>query len=164
MRSRRPVFSKRRGPRRSRWSRPRRRTCPRCRTGSARRWSSWRTRSPTGTPDELLEVHREDVVGPERGGEALDLVLHVGARQPLEVADERLGAQVELLVEAVDGLLVVETDRVPLAVRAAELDLPVRRGGLLPLDRVHEALVAVRADMELEHLTRDVGRRLRRVG
>src|SRR3954453_13470583 len=101
MRSQRPVFSKRRGPRRSRWSWPRRRTCPRCRKDSARRWSSWRTRSPTGTPDGSLEVHREDVVRLERRGEALDLVLHVGAREALEVADERLGAVVELLVEAV---------------------------------------------------------------
>ena len=52
--------------------------------------------------------------------EALDLLLHVGLREALEVADERLGAAVELLVEAVDRLLVVEADRAPLAVGAAQ--------------------------------------------
>ena len=52
-----------------------------------------------------LEVLGDDVAGLERGDEALDLLLHVGVHQALEVADERLGAAVELLVEALDELL-----------------------------------------------------------
>ena len=101
---------RRRGWRRWSASPPRRRICRRCRRGSAPRWSWWPTRSPTATPEPRggSEVHRPDGVGGEGAREALDLLLHVGARQALEVADERLGAVVELLVEAVDRLLVVE--------------------------------------------------------
>ena len=62
----------------------------------------------------------------------------------LRSRDQDLGADVELLVEAVDGGLVERVDLAPLAVRAAQEDLPVRRGGLLPLDRVHEIAVAAR--------------------
>ena len=53
------------------------------------------------------------------------------------------------LVEAVDGGLVEDADLAPLAVRAAQQDLPVRRGGLLPLDRVDELAVAVGADVQV---------------
>ena len=66
-----------------------------------------------------------------------------------EVLDQRLGAAVELLVEAVDGGLVERADLAPLAVRAAQHDLPVRRGGLLPVDRVHEVAVALGADVQV---------------
>ncbi len=57
-----------------------------------------------------LEVHRPDGVGGQGAREALHLLLHVGPREALEVADQGLGAVVELLVEAVDGVLVVEAD------------------------------------------------------
>ena len=128
--------------------------------GSAPRWSWWPTRSPTATPSgDGSEVHRPDGVGGQRAREALDLLLHVGPGQALEVAHERLGAAVELLVEAVDRVLVVEADRVPLAVGAAELDLPVRRRGLLPLDGIDEGLVALGAEVEVERLAARRGRR-----
>ena len=137
-RSRRPARWTRRA--RGRWrSSPRRRpTCRRCRSASAR----------------ALELVADGVVGPatptaarspsgrmssavERGDEALDLVLHVGPHEALEVADERLGAAVELLVEALDASW-SKTPVAPLAVGAAQGDLPVRRRGLLPLDRVDQ--------------------------
>ncbi len=96
-----------------------------------------------------LEVFGQDRVGVQRGGEAVGLGLHVRLHQAAEVLDERLGAEVELLVEAVDGGLVVRADLRPLAVRATQLDCPVRRGGFLPVDRVHEVAVALGADVEL---------------
>ena len=64
--------------------------------------------------------------------------------QALEVADERLGAAVELLVEALDDVLLEDAGAAPLAVRAAQRDLPVRGAGLLPLDRVDEVGAAGR--------------------
>jgi hypothetical protein len=70
---------------------------------------------------------------------------------------------VELLVEAVDGLLVEQADGEPLAVGAAQLDLPLRLGGLFPLDGIHEVLVALRADVEVGVLARDARGGLRRV-
>src|SRR3954452_3889393 len=85
-----------------------------------------------------LEVLGDDVALVERGGEALDLVLHVGVRQALEVADQGLGPAVELLVEALDELLLEDAGARPLAVGAAQADLPVRRPGLLPLGGVDE--------------------------
>ena len=56
----------------------------------------------------------------ERLDEAIDLLLHVGVHQALEIADERLGAAVELLVEALDELLLEDAGAVPLAVGAAQ--------------------------------------------
>src|SRR3954468_2553162 len=89
-----------------------------------------------------LEVLGDDVILGQRRGEALDLVLHVGVRQALEVAHQRLGAAVELLVEALDELLLEDAAADPLAVRAAQRDLPVDRAGLLPLGRVDQAGLA----------------------
>src|SRR3954449_4476919 len=96
-----------------------------------------------------LEVLGDDVIGVQRGGEALDLVLHVGVREALEVADQRLGAAVELLVEALDELLLEDPGAGPLAVGAAQGDLPVRRAGLVPLRRVDEVGVAGAADVKI---------------
>ena len=96
-----------------------------------------------------LEVHRPDGVRGERAAEALDLVLHVGLGEAHEVLDEALGAPVELLVEAVDDRLVEDAQVRPLAVRAAEQHLPLRRGGLLPLHRVDQLAVAVGADVQV---------------
>ena len=63
--------------------------------------------------------------------------------------DQRLGAAVELLVEALDGGLVEHADLAPLAVGAAQHDLPVRRGGLLPVHRVDQVAVALGADVQV---------------
>src|SRR5207237_1398962 len=52
-----------------------------------------------------LEVLGEDEVVIERADEAIDLLFHVRVHQALEIADERLGAAIELLVEALDKLL-----------------------------------------------------------
>ena len=53
-----------------------------------------------------LEVFGQDRVGVERRHEAVDLFGHVGAAQAPVVGGEGVGAQVELLVEGVDGALV----------------------------------------------------------
>ena len=46
-------------------------------------------------------------------GEALDLLFHVGVDQALEVVDQAVGAAVELLVEALDGVLVEDVGVAP---------------------------------------------------
>src|SRR5689334_6504502 len=96
-----------------------------------------------------LEVLGEDQVVIERLDEAVDLLLHVRVHQSLEIAHERLRAAVELLVEALDELLLEDAGAAPLAVGAAQRDLPVRRAGLLPLRRVDEVGVARAADVEI---------------
>ena len=98
---------------------------------------------------ERLEVFGEDRVGAEGGDEALDLVLHVRLGQPLEVAHERLGAAVELVVEAVDG-------RPGRRCRARSTRSWGSAGGppsasgraLRPLHRVDELALAVGADVQ----------------
>jgi hypothetical protein len=55
-----------------------------------------------------------------------------------------------VLVEAIDGGLVVGADLAPLAVGAAQLDLPVRRGGLFPVGGVDQVAVALGADAEVD--------------
>src|SRR4051794_3427377 len=92
-----------------------------------------------GTPGwEALEVLGEDQVALECVDEAIDLVLHVRVHEALEITHERLGAAIELLVEALDELLLEDAAAVPLAVGAAQRDLPVRRTGLVPLDGVDQ--------------------------
>src|SRR3954452_14630269 len=85
-----------------------------------------------------LEVLRNDVAGLEGGDETLDLLLHVGLHQVLQVAHERLGAAVEVLVEALDDVLLEDAGAAPLAVRTAQRHLPVGVTGLFPVDRVDE--------------------------
>src|SRR5262249_1731108 len=128
-----------------------------CRTASASggrpRWSSSPTASSSATASYAgtasgLEVHREDLIGPEGTREALDLVLHVGVHEPLEVTHERLGAAVELLLEAIDELLLEDPAADPGAVGAAERHLPVLGAGLGPLHGVHQVRRAARADVE----------------
>src|SRR3954453_16694783 len=106
-------------------------------------------RSLPAKGSRALEVLGDDVIGVQRGGEALDLVLHVGVRQALEVPDQRRGAAVELLVEALDELLVEDAGAGPLAVGAAQRDLPRGRAGLLPLGRVAQAGGARATDVEV---------------
>src|SRR3954447_5057788 len=108
-----------------------------------------------------LEVLGDDVAGLEGGDETLDLVLHVGLHQVLQVAHERLGAAVELLVEALDDVLLEDAGAGPLAVRAAQHDFPVRVAGLFPIDGVDELALARAAHVQV--LGR-LGRRAGRVG
>src|SRR4051794_13095953 len=96
-----------------------------------------------------LEVLGKDQVVGERRDEAVDLLFHVGVHQALEIADERLGAAVELLVEALDELLLEDAGAVPLAVGAAQRDLPVRRAGLVPLGGVDQVRRAGSADVKV---------------
>ena len=96
-----------------------------------------------------LEVVREDVISVERGDEALDLILHVGVHHPLEVADESLGTAVEHLVEALDDGLLEDAGAGPLAVGAAQRDLPMGRAGLVPLDRVDQVRAAAPAQVQV---------------
>src|SRR3954447_21379987 len=105
--------------------------------------------SPQRREDVRLEVLGDDVAGLEGGDEPVDLVLHVGLHQVLEVAHEGLGAAVELLVEALDDVLVEDAGPAPFAVRAAEGDLPVLGAGLLPVDRVDELGVAGPAQVQV---------------
>src|SRR5689334_3816030 len=96
-----------------------------------------------------LEVLGEDQVVIERLDEAVDLLLHVRVHQSLEIAHERLRAAVELLVEALDELLLEDPGAVPLAVGAAQADLPVHRAGLVPLGGVDEVGLAGRAHVQV---------------
>src|SRR4051795_6854456 len=114
-----------------------------------------------GEPEWGLEVLGDDVAGLEGGDETLDLVLHVGLHQVLQVAHERLGATVELLVEALDDVLLEDAGAGPLAVRAAQRDLPVRVTGLFPVDGVDELGLARATHVQV--LDR-LGRRKGRVG
>src|SRR4051794_12161501 len=96
-----------------------------------------------------LEVLGEDQIVIERLDEAIDLLLHVGVHQSLEIAHERLGAAIELLVEALDELLLEDAAAAPLAVGAAQADLPVHRARLVPLRGVDEVGLAGRADVQV---------------
>ena len=96
-----------------------------------------------------LEVVRKDVIGLERVHEPLDLILHVGVHHALEVAHELLGAAIELLVEALDHVLGEDPGAVPLAVGAAQRDLPMGRAGLVPLDGVDQVGAAGAADVKV---------------
>src|SRR4051812_44909653 len=96
----------------------------------------------------LLEVFGQDCVRVEGGYEALELFEHVRPHGLLVVAQEDVRPSVDLLVEALGGLLVEDALTVGEAVRAAEQDQPVHLVGLLPLDRMDEARVAREADVE----------------
>src|SRR3954453_23141985 len=96
----------------------------------------------------LLEVFGQDRVRVEGGYEALELFEHVRPHGLLVVAQEDVRPSVDLLVEALGGLLVEDALTVGEAVRAAEQDQPVHLVGLLPLDRMDEARVAREADVE----------------
>src|SRR3954469_5395271 len=64
-----------------------------------------RPRLAGGRVGVRLEVLGDDVAGVEGEDETLDLVLHVGLHQVLQVPHESLGTAVELLVEALDDVL-----------------------------------------------------------
>src|SRR3954465_1135772 len=83
------------------------------------------------------EVERRDVIVAQCGDEALDLGGHVVVRELLDVLDERVGALVEQRVVALDVGLAVDARGLPLALRAAPLDLPASGGQLMPGERVH---------------------------
>ena len=65
---------------------------------------------------------------------------------------------VELLVEAVDRLLVVERRPWLHSQFGQRSSPPSASRGLLPLDRVDEALVALGADVQVEELAMRAGR------
>ena len=71
-------------------------------------------------------------------GEALGLFLHVGPGEGAQVLDQLLAAAVELLVEGVDLGLGVAVPAPPLALGAAELDVPVSVALLVPVGRLHQ--------------------------
>ena len=120
------------------------------RAAARRRWSWSPTASSSATPEPGgPRSPRARCARRERGDEALDLLLHVRLHEALQVADQRLGAAVELLVEALDDVLLEDAGAGPLAVGAAKRDLPVRGARLLPLGGVHELGVAVRADVQV---------------
>ena len=79
-----------------------------------------------------LEVLGQDVPGGDRADEALDVLFHVGAGELAQVGDERLGAAVQLVVEALDRVFLEDVRDRPLAVRAAQADLPAGAAGLVP--------------------------------
>src|SRR4051812_9584058 len=106
------------------------------------------TSSSTGRTTRLLEVFGQDRVRVEGGYEELELFEHVRPHGLLVVAQEDVRPSVDLLVEALGGLLVEDALTVGEAVRAAEQDQPVHLVGLLPLDRMDEARVAREADVE----------------
>src|SRR4051794_10873482 len=106
------------------------------------------TLSSTGRTTRLLEVFGQDRVRVEGAYEALELFEHVRPHGLLVVAQEDVRPSVDLLVEALGGLLVEDALTVGEAVRAAEQDQPVHLVGLLPLDRMDEPRVAREADVE----------------
>src|SRR3954452_1712245 len=84
----------------------------------------------------------------ESADEAVDLLCHVRAHQPLVVAGQRVRTAVELLVEALDGVLGEDTLAEYVAVRAMEENAPVLRAGLFPLDGVDQLAATVEANVQ----------------
>ena len=92
---------------------------------SASCWSWSPTGSSSATPERLPARSPRGGSGPPRGRRR-------SARPPppcspgsgVEVVEHRLGAAVERLVEAVDDLLAVDAAAVPLALGAAQVDVP----------------------------------------
>src|SRR5918999_1320465 len=83
------------------------------------------------------EVLGEDRVGGEGGGEALDVVLHVGLRDLGQRRGEQGEAVVDRRVQSVHLGLVEQRLAAPPAARAVELDEPIAAGSLGVL-RLHE--------------------------
>src|SRR5438067_1998288 len=86
-----------------------------------------RTLSRRAIRSRALKVDREDGVRVERRREAVDLLGHVRRDEPLVVAAEGVGAGLELVVEAIALLLGEDAGLRPLAVGAAERDVPALR-------------------------------------
>ena len=70
------------------------------------------------------EVLGEDSVGGEGGHEPLGLLAHVGPDDGAKVLDQLLGPPVYLVLVAVDLVLGVAAPAPPLALGAAEFDVP----------------------------------------
>ena len=120
---------------------------PRAPSGASS-WS-WSPRASSSAIPRRLEVLGKDLVRLEGGREAVDLVLHVGADQDVEIVEHRLGAAVERLVQAVDDLLAVAAAAVPLAFGAAEGDMPLALARRRPVGGVDEVRVAGGADVQV---------------
>src|SRR4029079_4346403 len=95
-----------------------------------------------------LEVHGLDEVRVECADEGLDVGLHVLPGEGVERLDEHVRPAVQHLVEALDLVLRVHGAVAPLAVRAAQLELPAVAVGLAPVDRVDQVALAGRAALE----------------
>src|SRR5207302_1171221 len=130
-------------------SRPRS-ACRSCPTGSRQRLSWSRTAWSNATPDRRRdsEVFGQDQIRFERRREALDLVGHVGAREALEIADDRLDAEVELLLEPLELLLAVDAAAVPVAIWAVQRELPAVICGCAPLEGLDKLRLAVLAEVQ----------------
>jgi hypothetical protein len=95
-----------------------------------------------------LEVLREDEIGVQRRGEALDVLRHVGLCETTQVREHLGEALVELLLERVDLILVEHALVEPVAVGAVQGELPEALRGLGPVDRLHQRGLALRANVK----------------
>src|SRR6478609_346100 len=90
----------------------------------------------------VLKVKRHDAVALERGAEAVDRLVHVLAGDAVELLDQAVGGVVQHVVEPFD-LVRVERIRVaPLAVGAAQGQLPAHLLDLVPLGGMHALAAA----------------------
>src|SRR4051794_15350571 len=115
-------------------------------------WSSSPTESSSAIRsarvDLRLEVLGKDLVAVQRGDEAIDLVLHVGPDQNVQVVEHRLGAVIEGLVEPIDGVLVVATAAVPLALGTPQRDVPLALACGCPIGGIDEVRAALGTDVK----------------
>src|SRR6478609_4637530 len=96
----------------------------------------------------VLKVERHDAVALERGAEAVDRLVHVLAGDAVELFDQAVGGVVQHVVEPFD-LVRVERIRVaPLAVGAAQGQLPAHLLDLIPLGGMHALAAAPAAQLE----------------
>jgi hypothetical protein len=91
------------------------------------------------------EVLGEDAVGSEGGREPIGFLSHVGPDDGAKVPDQLLVAPVSLVVVPVDLVLGVAVPAPPLALGAAEFDVPAAVALLVPADGLHQDGVASRA-------------------
>src|SRR4051794_28218011 len=116
-------------------------------SSSSRTASSSATRSAPGRRE--LEVLGEDLVAVQGGDEAVDLVLHVGADQDVEVLEHGLRAAIESLVEPVDHVLAIAPATVPLALGAPKRHVPLPVAGGGPIRGINQVGTALGTDMKV---------------
>src|SRR5436305_9445578 len=95
-----------------------------------------------------LEILRQDHVGLERREEAIDLLGHVGLRQPLQVGQHVCQSVVKALLKLLDRHLVVDPFGAPLAVGTPQEKLPMTIGCLAPADRLDKVAMALGAAVQ----------------
>ena len=113
----------------------------------------------TGEASRGSEVHRQDEVALQRDHDPLHLVLEVAAHHLVGLAGERLGAEVELAVELLDGGATQAHLAPGLALGAAEDQDPAGRAGAVPVDGVDEVAAAHGAHVRLGILARGAAAR-----